>query len=131
MRANIWRTCISATVVLGALLGGAWAQEGKAIDGGNAEKFKEKTFDLKEKEKVTVKLTFPAGKTATVTTGAPKNTDIHLFIYDTAKKLVAKDDSPGPNCELKLTPKEDTQYLLEVRNLGPGDNRPTLRVELK
>jgi len=50
--------------------------------------------------------------------------------FDAAKKVVAKDDSPGPSCDLTFTPKEAGKYTLEVRNLGPGDNRSTLKVAL-
>jgi hypothetical protein len=66
-----------------------------------------------------------------VTVKSEKETDIHLFVYDAAKKVVAKDDSPGPSCELNFTPKTDGKYVLEVRNLGPGDNRSTLKVSFK
>jgi hypothetical protein len=76
-----------------------------------------------------IKLTFPAGKEAAVTVRSEKKTDVHLFVYDDAKKVVAKDDSPGPTCDLTFTPKEAGSYTLEVRNLGPGDNRSTLKVD--
>ena len=53
----------------------------------------------------------------------------HLFVYDAAKKVVAKDESPGPSCDIKFTAKEAGKYTLEVVNLGPGDNKSTLKVE--
>jgi hypothetical protein len=116
-------------IALAALLSGARAQGGKATDGGKAEEFKAKTFALKEKEKAAIILTFPAGKEAAVTVRSEKKTDVHLFVYDAGKKVVAKDDSPGPTCDLTFTPKEGGQYTLEVRNLGPGENSATLKVE--
>jgi hypothetical protein len=85
---------------------------------------------VKEKGKVEVALTFPAGKEAVVTVRCAKKTDVNLFVYDSAKKLVVKDDSPGPDCDVKFTPKEAGTYTLEIRNLGPGDNRCTLKVKL-
>jgi hypothetical protein len=59
-----------------------------------------------------------------------KKSDVNLFIYDAKKKLVAKDDSPGPDCEVSFTPKKDGELTLVVRNLGPGKNRSTLKVKV-
>lgn len=117
-----------AVVTLGVLLAGARAEDDKATDGGKAEAFKSKTFDLKEKGKAAITLEFPAGKQASVTVRSEKKTDVHLFVYDVNKKVVAKDDSPGPSCDLTFTPKTAGKYTLEVRNLGPGENRSTLKV---
>jgi hypothetical protein len=100
----------------------------KAIDGGKAENFKGKTFDLKEKGLAGITLVFPADKKASVTVRSDKKTDVHLFVYDSEKKLVAKDDSPGPSCDLTLTPKKAEKYTLVVFNKGPGENRSTLKV---
>jgi hypothetical protein len=86
-------------------LGFARAEDKKKADDGKAEDFNGKTFDLKEKGKAAVTLTFPAGKEASVTVRSEKKTDVHLFVYDAAGKEVAKDDSPGPSCDLKFTPK--------------------------
>jgi hypothetical protein len=131
MRGKVWRLGVPvAFVALVALIGGVRAQDGKVINGGKAEEFKSKTFDVKEKGKAVIALTFPAGKEAVVTVRGEKKTDVHLFVYDAAKKAVAKDDSPGPNCDVKFTPKQAGTYTLEIRNLGPGDNRCTLKVEL-
>jgi hypothetical protein len=119
-----------ALVALAAMLGAVQAQDDKPIDLGKAAEFKSKAFDVKEKGKVVVALTFPAGKEAVVTVRGEKKTDVHLFVADAAKKVVAKDDSPGPDCDVKFTPKEAGTYTFEIRNLGPGDNRCTLKVEL-
>ena len=130
MRSRLWRVVMPvALIALGTLLCGAPAQDVKATDAGKAEEFKGKTFDLKEKGKAAIKLTFPAGKKVSVTVRSDKQTDINLFVYDAAKKVVAKDDSPGPSCDLTFTPKEAGPYTLEVSNLGPGDNRSTLKVD--
>jgi len=111
-------------------LGLARAEDDKKADEGKAEEFKGKMFDLKEKGKAAVTLAFPAGKEASVTVRSEKKTDVHLFVYDASGKEVAKDVSPGPSCDLKFTPKEAGKYTLEVRNLGPGENQSTLKVEL-
>jgi hypothetical protein len=131
MRGKGWRVCGSAALVaLAALLCGARAEDAKPTDEGKAEEFKGKTFDLKEKGRAAIMLAFPAGKEAAVSVRSEKKTDINLFVYDADKKVVAKDDSPGPSCDLKFTPKEAGKYTLEVQNLGPGDNRSTLKVKV-
>ncbi|HZY88640.1 MAG TPA: hypothetical protein VFE78_27705 [Gemmataceae bacterium] len=130
MRWKNWRVGFpTALVALAALLCGARAEDAKPADGGKAEEFKGKSFDLKEKGKAAITLAFPAGKEASVTVRSDKKTDVHLFVYDAGKKVVAKDDSPGPSCDLKFTPKEAGKYTLEVVNQGPGDNRSTLAVK--
>jgi hypothetical protein len=116
-------------VALALLVSGAAAQESKVLDGGKAEEFKGKTFDIKAKGKAVIKLTFPAGKKASITVRSKKQTDVHLFVLDANKKTIAKDDSPGPSCDLTFAPRKAGPYLLEVRNLGPGDNSCTLKVE--
>jgi hypothetical protein len=118
-----------AVMTLGTLLFGAAAQGGKTVE-GKAEEFKGKSFDLKANDKAAITLTFPSGKEASVTVRSDKKTDIHLFVYNADKKLVAKDDSPGPSCDLTFTPKEAGPFTLEVRNLGPGENRSTLKVQI-
>ena len=117
----------SLLVVLGAARP---AQDTKPIDLGKAEEFKGKAFDIKEKGEVAILLTFPAGKKAAVTLRGEKKTDMHLFVYDANKKVVAKDDSPGPNCDVDFTPKKNERFTVVIRNLGPGANRVPLKVEL-
>jgi hypothetical protein len=139
MYAKRWRKCVlMAVVAVGALLcsagPGVKAQEfkGKAtIYEGKAINFKGKEISLEEKGKMAITLLFAADKKATVTIKSEKETDINLYVYDSAKKLVAKDDSPGPSCELSFTPKEEGKFILEVVNLGPGSNTSTLKVEVK
>src|SRR5437588_685333 len=80
------------------------AGEDKVIDGGKAKDFKGKTFALKEKGKAKISLTFPAKGTFVLTIKSKKESDVNLFVYDEDNKEVAKDDSPGPSCEIKFTP---------------------------
>ena len=119
-----------ATVIGLGLLCSASAQDTKPIDGGKAEEFRGKTFEIKEKGEVTVLLSFPAGKKASITLRGEKKTDVHLFIYDASKKVIAKDDSPGPNCEVEFTPKEASKLTVVIRNLGPGTNKVPLKVQI-
>jgi hypothetical protein len=130
MTSRHWQVGVLAVACAMAALGAAQARDDKPADEGKAEEFKGKSFDVKEKGKVSVTLTFPAGKEATITVKGEKKTDVHLFVYDAAGKQVAKDDSPGPDCEVKITPKEAGKYTLEIRNLGPGDTRAALKVSL-
>jgi hypothetical protein len=130
MAVKNWGKCVLAALFGLVVLCGAPAQDTKPIDLGKAEDFKGKTFDIKEKGEAAIVLTFPAGKKASVTLRGEKKTDIHLFVYDANKKVVAKDDSPGPNCDVDFTPKQGGRFTLLIRNLGPGANRVPLKVEL-
>jgi hypothetical protein len=121
---------LATALIALVVLSGAPAGEAKPVDEGKAEEFKGKSYDVKEKGEVAILLAFPAGKKATVTVKSDKKSDVNLYVYDAAKKQVAKDDSPGPDCDLNFTPKEAGKYKLVIRNLGPGDNRSTLNVKI-
>src|SRR5262245_62249316 len=131
MDGKSWRAGALAAAFVLAVLCAARAEDDKPIDGGKAEEFKGKAFDLKAKEKAKITLTFPEGKKAAVSVRSDKETDVHLFVYDEDKKDVAKDDSPGPTCDLTFTPKKAGKYLLVVINQGPGANRSTLKVSFE
>ena len=124
------RVCLVVALFGFVVLSGTWAEEAKPTDEGKAEAFKGKTFDLKEKGEAAITLTFPGGKRAVVTVKSEKKSDVNLFVYDAAKKLLVKDDSPGPDCEVKFTPMADVKLTLVVRNLGPGANSSTLKVNV-
>jgi hypothetical protein len=130
MIARKWGVCTLAVLFGLVILRGAPAQDTKPIDGGKAEEFKGKTFDIKEKGEVVVLLTFPAGRKATLTLRGEKKTDVHLFVYDAKKKIVAKDDSPGPNCDVDFTLKNGGKLTVVIRNLGPGANTVPLKVDV-
>jgi hypothetical protein len=130
MNGKSWRVGVLAVLWALVVLCGSRAEDVQPTDEGKAAEFKGKSFDLKDKGQAAILLAFEAGKKVTVTVKSEQNTDINLFIYDAAKKLVAKDDSPGPDCDVSFTPKEDGKLTLVVRNLGPGDNRSTLKVKV-
>lgn len=119
-----------AVLVALVLLGGTRAEDTKPGDVSKAEDFKGKTFNLKAKGKGHVTLAFPAGRKVTLTVKSDGKSDVNLFVLDADKKVVAKDDSPGPDCDLTFTPTKAGNYTLEVRNLGPGANKSTLKVNL-
>ena len=130
MDRKYWLVGVLACLVGLVALSGTRAQDVKATDEGKAEDFKEKSYDVKEKGEVAILLAFKGGKKVSLVVKSDKNSDINLFVYDGAKKLVAKDDSPGPDCDLTFTPKADSKLTLVISNLGPGDNRSTLKVKV-
>jgi hypothetical protein len=130
MNGKRWRGCVWAALLSLVVLCGARAEDVKPTDEGKAEDFKGKTFDLKEKGEAAITLTFPGRRRATVTVKSEKKSDVNLFVYDINKKLVTKDDSPGPDCEVTFGPSAAVKLTLVVRNLGPGANRSTLKVTL-
>jgi hypothetical protein len=131
MDGKSWRVCALAGLFLLAVLCSTRAEDDdKVPDGGKVEKFKGKTFDLKEKGKAKITLTFPAGREVRLTIKSKKKTDVNLFVYNAAGKEVAKDDSEGPSCDLKYTSKKGGKYTIEVVNLGPGGNSSTLKASV-
>jgi hypothetical protein len=130
MSGKNWRVCLVAALFGLVVLSGLRAEDAKATDEGKADEYKGKSYDVKEKGSVAITLTFEAGKKVTVTVKSDKKSDVNLFVYDADKKLVAKDDSPGPDCDLSFTPKEGGKYKLVIRNLGPGDNSSHLKVKV-
>jgi hypothetical protein len=130
MNRQRWYAGVLAALFLLAVLGGTRAEDVKATDEGPAEKFKGKKFKLKAKEKAAIILEFPEGKEATLTVrcGKKEKSDVNLFIHDAEKKEVAKDDSPGPSCDLKYTSKKGGKYTIEIVNLGPDAVTASLKV---
>ena len=120
MNIKMWRWSALAAACALLALSALRAADPKPIDEGKAEEFKGKLYDVDDKGKAVVTLAFPAGKEATITVHGEKQTDVYLFVFDADGKQIAKDDSPGPDCEVKLTPKEAAKYTLEIRNQGPG-----------
>jgi hypothetical protein len=121
---------ILAAVAALVLLCGARAEDAKPGKAIKAEDFKGKTVTLKEGGKASCTLTFSAGQKAKITVKSDKKTDVNLFVKNADGKVVAKDDSPGPDCDLTFTPKEAGNYTLEVVNKGPGENKSTLKVSV-
>jgi len=130
MNRKNWRVGLAVALFGLVVLSRTWAEEAKPADDGKAEDFKGKTFDLKEKGEGSVTLTFPGGKLATVTVKSEKKSDVNLFVYDINKKVLTKDESPGPDCEVSFQPMGAVKLTLVVRNRGPGENRSTLKVKI-
>lgn len=105
------------------------AQGVKPTDLGKAAAFRGKKIEMKDKGEVAYLLAFTAGKEFEATTDGMKNTDVHLFVYDASGAEVAKDDSPGPKCSVKVTPTEDAQYKFVITNAG-GANTVTFKVKV-
>ncbi|MFZ0582689.1 MAG: pre-peptidase C-terminal domain-containing protein [Candidatus Acidiferrales bacterium] len=105
------------------------AQGVKPADLGKGTAFNGKKIEMKDKGEVAYLLSFTAGKEFEVTTDGLKNTDVHLFVYDASGAEVAKDDSPGPKCSVKVTPTADGQYKFVIANAG-GANTVTFKVKV-
>jgi hypothetical protein len=105
------------------------AQDVKPTDLGKGAAFKGKKIEMKDKEEVAYLLSFTAGKEFEAITDGPKNTDVHLFVYDSSGAEVTKDDSPGPKCSVKVTPAADGQYKFVITNAG-GANTVTFKVKV-
>src|SRR5258708_14504308 len=105
------------------------AQDVKPTDVGKGAAVNGKKIEIKDKGEVAYLLSFTAGKEFEATTDGVKNTDVHLFVYDSSGAEVAKDDSPGPKCSVKVTPKEDGQYKFVIKNAG-GPNTESFKVNV-
>ena len=105
------------------------AQDVKPKDLGKVAAFHGKKIEMKDKGEVAYLLSFTAGKEFDATTDGLNNTDVHLFVYDSSGAEVAKDDSPGPNCSVKVTPEKDGQYKFVIKNAG-GANTVTFNVKV-
>jgi hypothetical protein len=103
------------------------AQEPTNLGKGSA--FQGKKIELKDKGEVAYLPSFTAGKEFEATTDGPKNTNVHLYVYDESGKEVGKDDSPGPKCSVKVTPPKDGSYKFVITNSG-GDNTVTFEVKI-
>src|SRR5580700_9444696 len=105
------------------------AQDVNPTDLGKGAAFNGKKIEMKDKGEVAYLLAFITGKQFEATTDGQKNTDVHLFVYDSSGAEVSKDDSPGPKCSVKVTPKEDGQYKFVITNAG-GANTVTFKVKV-
>jgi hypothetical protein len=120
---------LAVVAVLFAVATLCLAQDVKPTDLGKGAAFNGKKVEMKDKGEVTFLLSFTAGKEFEATTDGPKNTDVHLFVYDSTGAQVAKDDSPGPKCSVKVTPTADGQYKFVITNAG-GANTVSFKVKL-
>jgi hypothetical protein len=98
-------------------------------DLGKGAGFQAKKIEMKDKGEVDYLLSFTAGKEFEATTDGTKNTDVHLYVYDEAGNQVGKDDSPGPQCSVKITPAKDAKYKFVIKNAG-GDNTVTFDIKV-
>jgi hypothetical protein len=126
---SITRLVTVAVIVMFAIATLCPAQDVKPTDLGKAAAFNGKKIEMKDKGQVAYLLSFTAGREFEATTDGPKNTDVHLFVYDSSGAEVAKDDSPGPKCSVKVTPTADGQYKFVITNAG-GANTVTFKVKV-
>ena len=104
---SITRLVTAVVTVMFAVATLCPAQAVKATSLGKGTAFNGKKIEMKDKGEVAYLLSFTAGNEFEATTDGLKNTDVHLFVYDSSGAEVAHDDSPGPKCSVKVTPKQD------------------------
>src|ERR1700683_3695799 len=126
---SITRLVTAVLAIIFAVATVCAAQDVKPTDLGKGAAFNGKKIEMKDKEEVAYLLSFTAGKEFEATTDGPKNTDVHLFVYDSSGAEVAKDDSPGPKCSVKVTPTQDAQYKFVITNAG-GANTVSFKVKV-
>jgi hypothetical protein len=119
---SITRLATAVVAVIFAVATMCPAQDVKPTDLGKGAAFNGKKIEINL-------LSFTAGKEFEATTDGLKNTDVHLFVYDSSGGEVAKDDSPGPKCSVKVTPTKDGQYKFVIKNAG-GANTVTFNVKV-
>jgi hypothetical protein len=134
MNGRSWRIA-GVAVLFGLVTLFSARAEDKPMDEGKASDFKGKTYTVKGKDQVSVILDCQSGKQATVTVRSTEKTDVNLFVYHGDKvgkddKPVAKDDSPGPDCDVKFTPDKSGKYTFVIKNAGADTNKCTLKVEV-
>src|ERR1700723_903771 len=120
---------IAVVAVLFAVATLCPAQDVKPTDLGKGAAFNGKKIEMKDKGEVAYLLSFTAGKEFEATTDGPKNTAVHLFVYHPTGGQVAKCDSPGPKCSVKVTPTADGQYKFVITNSG-GANTVSFKVKV-
>src|SRR5271167_430383 len=126
---SLTRLLVTVVAIIFAAANLCPAQDVKPTDLGKAAAFNGKKIEMKDKGEVAYLLSFTAGKEFEATTDGPKNTDVHLFVYDSSGAQVAKDDSSGPKCSVKFTPEKDGQYKFVIKNAG-GTNTVTFNVKV-
>jgi hypothetical protein len=103
--------------------------QAKPTDLGKGAAFHGKKIEMKDGGEVSYLLSFRAGREFEATTDGLKNTDVHLFVYDFSAAEVAKDDSSGPKCSVKVTTTQDGLYMFVIKNVG-GANTVTFNVKV-
>src|ERR1700678_505235 len=101
---SITRLVIAVVAVMFAVATLCPAQDVKPADLGKGAAFNGKKIEMKDKGEVAYLLSFMAGKEFEATTDGPKNTDVHLFVYDSSGTEGAEGASPAPKHSVKITP---------------------------
>ena len=126
---SITRLVIAVLAVTCAVATLCPAQDVKPIDLGNGAAFNGKKIEMKDKGEVAYRLSSRRGKSSRPPRTARRRPTCTLFVYDSSGTEVAKDDSPGPKCSVKVTPEMDGQYKFVIKNAG-GTNTVTFNVKV-
>lgn len=72
---------------------------------------------------------FKSGVQYRITVTSDKNSDVDILIFDNGNRIVAGDESIGPNSLVVWAPASAGSYRVDIRNLGPGGNRSHVKFE--
>ena len=86
---SITRLVMAVVAVMFAVATLCPAQDVKPVDLGKGAAFHSKKIEMKDKGEVAYVLSFTAGKEFEATTDGLKNTDVHLFVFDSSGAEVA------------------------------------------
>src|SRR5262245_43410715 len=75
-----------------------------------------RTFNLSRNEKYTCDVEFKAGVRARVTVTSEFDSDVDLFIFDSAGREVVRDDGPSKDARVEWVPDRTQTYRIEVWN---------------
>jgi len=111
------------------------AQDIKSTDEGKAADFKGKSYDVKEKERVGVTLTFDSGTKATVSVKGDKKTELLVAVYagdmvGKDSKAIAQSEKAGQEVSVTFKAEKSGKHTIVFSNAGPGDNKLALKVDI-
>lgn len=86
-----------------------------------------KPFDLAEMANKSFDVKLSQGKQAAVWVSSEKATDVDVFVFAPDGTEIAKDEHISKDAFVSFVPKASGSYRIEVRNLGPGDNRCSVK----
>jgi hypothetical protein len=99
-----------------------------ALSGGVSQPI-DYSVSLRVQESDSRRIEFKAGTQYRITVTSDRNSDVDILIFDDNSRLVALDESIGPNSLVTFSPRATSAFRVEVRNLGPGNNRSHVRFE--
>jgi hypothetical protein len=75
-----------------------------------------RSFNLSPNEKYTCNVEFKAGQKAQIWVTSDHDSDVDLFVYNSANQRVAFDDGPSKDCYVEFVPARTETFKIEVWN---------------